>query len=186
MTDSSAQIERDLVRRFATHDDQEAFGAIFRQFARDAYRLALRIAGKPEAAEDIVQDAFVRLWDARRRIDPDRPIRSFILKIVANLCLDRFRRLRRETSLDDNEALLERTPDPKGLNWDGAIDKLAVREAFERLSPIYRATLALRYGEDLSYQEISEALGVTVTAVALRILRGKELLRAHFAAKRSL
>ena len=183
MTDSRVQIDPDLVRRFA-EGDQEAFGAIFRLSAPHAYRLALRITGQPQAAEDIVQDTFVRLWEARERLNPTGSVRSFILRITANLCLDRFRRLRRETSLEADEVLLETASDPGGSDWDGAIDRMAVQQAFECLPPMYRATLALRYGEDLNYREIADALGITVTAVALRILRGKDLLRAHFAAKR--
>ena len=183
MTDSRAAIDPDLVRRFR-EGDQEAFGAIFRQSAQRSYRLALRITGQPEAAEDVVQDTFVRLWEARKRVDPNGSVRSFILRITVNLCLDRFRRLRHETSLEEDETLLDVAPDHGASDWDAAIDRMAVQEAFEHLPPMYRVTLALRYGEELSYQEIAENLGISVTAVALRILRGKELLRAHFAEKR--
>ena len=68
MTDSRVAIDPELVRRF-TEDDQDAFAAIFRQSAQHSYRLALRITGQPAAAEDIVQDTFVRLWEARKRVN---------------------------------------------------------------------------------------------------------------------
>ncbi len=174
-----ADMDEELVNRLAA-GDRQALDQLFRESARDVYRLALKISRNRELAEDVTQDAFIRLWEVRSRLDAGRSVKGLLAKITANLCLDRLRRGRREnTSGVANESELDRRVDqaPIGSGPGNPVNRLAVDQALERLPSIYRAVLALRYGEDLSYQEIAEALRISVSAVALRIHRGKQLLR---------
>jgi len=172
-------MDEELVKRLVA-GDRQALDQLFRESARNVYRLAFKISRNRELAEDVTQDAFIRLWEARRRLDPGRSVKGLLAKITANLCLDRLRRGRREIAPGGvNESELDKLVDhePIGSRLGKPVDRLAVDQALERLPVMYRAVLALRYGEYLSYEEIAEALKISVPAVAQRIHRGKQLLR---------
>ncbi len=172
-------MNEDLVNRLAG-GDRQALDQLFCEAARDVYRLALRIGRDRELAEDVTQDAFIRLWETRHRLDPERSVKGLLAKITVNLCLDRLRQASRHRTADFvDEAEMESlvAHGPIGSVETRSLDRLAIDQALGRLPVIYRTVLALRYGQDLSYQEIADAVAISVQAVALRIHRAKQLLR---------
>ncbi|MBN1145911.1 MAG: sigma-70 family RNA polymerase sigma factor, partial [Anaerolineales bacterium] len=89
--------EAQLVQR-ARRGDTDAFAELLRAHQDFAYNLALRALGDPHEAEDVAQEAFVRAWQALPRFRGDARFRTWLYRIVANLCYNRLPRLRRELS----------------------------------------------------------------------------------------
>jgi len=173
------KIDRDTVEQFKAGDD-EAFSRIFRTFAPCLLGTAIRILGDRGLGEDVVQETFVRLHRMRNRLELDRPVGALLVRITANLAIDALRKRKREKweALDPNAAPEKASAPPIDAKI-GTVD--AINRAAGVLPPIYRTVLALRYGQDMTYEEIADVLRISVPAVALRLKRGKEQLRAALA-----
>jgi RNA polymerase sigma-70 factor (ECF subfamily) len=142
-------------------------------------RLARRLVGSPEDAEEIVQEALLRTYTHRlQRAQKPREIRATVYKITHNLSVDHLRR--RRLRLMDREAM-DRRPNPRSLTPDEAayVEALraAVRQAVEDLPQNYRDVIAMRFGMGLTHRAIARALGVGVSAVESRLHRAKARLR---------
>lgn len=132
----------------------------------------------PEKAEDLASDIMLRARFRLDRFDASRPFAPWLLKTAANRCWDETRRARRFEPLDDEgvEALVSETPTPLEQLLT-AEDREQVQRALGSLPARQRFALTLRYGADLSYDEIAETLGVTRTNVGVLLLRGRRRLR---------
>src|SRR5262245_7652767 len=123
--------------------------AVYRRYAGMLYGFALRLTGNPAAAEDLVADAFVRLWAAPGEIR-DATVKAYLFAIVRNLFLTRRRREARQVPLDDQLPDGGIAPDTRAF----AIRELsAVREHLDTLGEIDRAALLMRTAEGRSYDE---------------------------------
>jgi RNA polymerase sigma-70 factor (ECF subfamily) len=133
----------------------------------DVFRFALAWTNDWAAAEDLAQDAFVRLWNQRDRLDWDRPALPWLLVTTRRLATDRFRRLRR---------LISPPPQPESLN-EAIHDRwLDVAAAMERLSPLERTALVLTAVEGASYEEAADALGTSAAALRAAVSRARTKL----------
>lgn len=166
---------KETVRRFTEGNDR-AFTELFRTTCSEVFWAAYRILGDKAAAEDIVQETFLRLHRMRSRVDPGRPIRPLLLKIASNCAIDLLRRGRREDDFDEEVSISVEAGQSEPMTGDGFSGELLSRE-IAKLPPSYRTALVLRYAHDLSYKELASALEVSVGAVALRLKRAKEMLR---------
>lgn len=135
---------------------------------------ACRFLNDPAEAEDVAQEAFLRVLDAAPRYRPTAQFKTYLLQIVARLCLDRLRKKR--PLYTDN--LPERPDDAK--TPDHALLEQErhqqVRRAMEQLPPQQRLALSLRYDNDFSYEEIADVLQVSVKAVERSLARGRATL----------
>lgn len=173
------EIGESTIKRWVQGDD-DAFREIFRTLCREVYWLALKILQNDAAAEDVVQETFLRIHGMRRRVDPSRPLRPLLLRIAGNCAIDSLRRLRPE-----REEALEEEPEDRTNPHGSWVDRISnqderqehLRKKLATLPAIYRGVLVLRYAHELSYKEIAAALQLSLPAVALRLKRGKELLR---------
>jgi len=157
--------------------DPAALEAFFRAVHAPLVRYAARFV--PDAgAEDIVQDAFVRIWNGRERIDPSQSLKAFAYRTVRNLCLNRIRDGKtRETLLAERyEVPIHSTPSP-----DHDLDQsdLAVRlkEWIEALPDRQREALELSRFEGLSHEEVAEAMGVSPRTVNNHLVKALRTIR---------
>lgn len=165
--------------------DGEAFAALVERYRAAVWRLALRCAaGRAEAAEDLAQEAFVRLWDALARIDPARPLFPWLRRVVLNLgakraasrsaerrALERLARERAAAPPAPADGIAEAAPELEG--------RLA--RAFAALSEEKREILRLRAVEGLSYGEIARALSCAAGTVMSRLHRARAELAERLA-----
>lgn len=132
-------------------------------------------------ADDVVEDALLRIHDGGPAFRGERGLRTWVLRITANLCRDRLRRRKFVAgTVEDLE--------PAGLafdpvaDWDGAMDQRALAEHLERavaaLPPDQREAVVLRHRLGLSHAEMSETLGVPEGTVKSRLSRALAALRA--------
>jgi RNA polymerase sigma-70 factor (ECF subfamily) len=142
------------------------------------YAVAYRIARRTDVADDVAQETFLRAYRALDRFEAGRPFGPWVARIAANLAINRKRSpLEREQGLPDGHAEAPSSaPDPLGRLLEteaGAVLEKAVAE----LPEDQRAVFVLRIYEDLSYNEIAEALGLVPGTVMSRLSRARARLR---------
>ncbi len=173
--------ETQLIQK-ARHGDSEAFAALVALHERFVYNLALRTLGNTDDAADMAQEAFVRAWLALPAFRQDAQFRTWLYRIVLNLCINRMPRLRRELNALTHEEMTE-IPEPASFGPD-PLTNLELREqrAFlhreiDHLPEQYRLLVSLRYQHELSYDEIANLLGLPVGTVKTGLFRAKARLR---------
>jgi RNA polymerase sigma-70 factor (ECF subfamily) len=150
-----------------------------------ALRHAARVLGDRAEAEDVAQDAMLRLWRAAAdwRQDGGAEPATWLYRVVANLCTDRLRRRGRSEPLDDPDIAMDATPGV--LARMAQADRMAALDAaLASLPDRQRQAVVLRHIEGLSNPEIAEILGVGVEAVESLTARGKRALTAALAGRK--
>lgn len=171
--------DRHLVIRLQ-EGDLDALGALYDRHRQLVYRTALGITADEEAAADLLQDVFLRLFRYSRRIDPDRPLEPWLYRVTTNLGCTYvkrqtvFRRLLREMG---EWLVRERRPSVAHLAESNEAWQ-AVREAVAALPLAQRVVVILYYVNDLSVQSISEIVGVPAGTVKSRLHYGRRQLKA--------
>lgn len=158
--------------------EQEAeFTELFAQYRLRAYHYALQMLGNPDDALEVTQEAFLRLHRHWRRRDPSRPFAPWMYSVVRNLSIDLLRKRagRRECEI---EAAPEASPvaSPEQDSERRQLSERLWRE-IERLPEAQREVLLLRDWHGLSYAEIAEATGTSVTTVNSRLHDARSRLR---------
>lgn len=145
------------------------------------YGTALRLTRSKEDAEDLAQEAIVRAYEAFDRFDGTN-FKAWILRIVTNLYINRYRQRQRGPQLasieDDGvlEPVAEESGEPDRMLFDGLLGH-EVEEALAKVPEDFRMAVILSDMEGLSYQEIAEATEVPIGTVRSRLARGRAMLR---------
>lgn len=171
--------DEELIERTAG-GDEAAFRSLVGRHTQRSLRLAQRMTGNASDAEEVVQEAFLRLWSKADTWQRGRgKFTTWFFRIVVNLCLDRRRRpgfLPLETAGDP--------PDPR----PGATAKIyedevgrAVAGALAELPERQRAAVVLSYYEEMSNQEAATALSVSVSALEALLVRARRTLKTRLA-----
>jgi RNA polymerase sigma-70 factor, ECF subfamily len=170
-----ARTDADLVSR-AQSGRLDAFEELVRRHRLATYRVAMRMLGDESDAEDATQDAFVQAWRNLGGFRADAAFSTWMYRIVTNRCLNMLRSRRRTEPLpDDREAPASRPERIAEARWQVEDLKLAIL----RLTPEQRAPLVLRELQGCTYEEIAEALDISIPAVKSRLHRARlELLAA--------
>jgi RNA polymerase sigma-70 factor (ECF subfamily) len=175
----------DLMLGFQAGDDR-CFAELVGRHQNSVLRLVGRFLGPVADADDLAQEVFVRLYQARRSYKPSARFTTFLYRNTLNLCLNylRDRKHRRAASLDASAEDDESRPgiaDPEALQPAAALAEKertdAVRRAVDELPENQRTALVLLRWQDLSYQEIGETMDLSVMAVKSLLSRAKENLR---------
>ncbi|MEZ5460389.1 RNA polymerase sigma factor [Dokdonella sp.] len=143
-----------LVLQRAKRGDSAAMEAIFRLYSRPCYNLALRILGESAAAEDVVQDVFLRMMDTIKGFRGDAPFGAWLKRMTANATIDVVRRNRRFDS-DDAEARISNIESGQ-VSAESGVDAWSL---LMQLSPRARAVVLLHEMEGYTHKELSELFG---------------------------
>jgi RNA polymerase sigma-70 factor (ECF subfamily) len=168
----------DAAARRVEGGNHGAFAAIVRETTPRLYRLAARIMADPGEAEDVLQDAYVRAFDALvdGRFDGRAGIATWLYRIVANTALDALRaRKRRRTDAAGDEGADAPVDDEGRLAARAALRELA--GFLEELPADQRTAVVLKELEGLSSSEVAEVMGCSVGAVEQRLVRARTTLR---------
>jgi len=169
----------------ASRGSEAAFRELVERFERPVFALVVRIVRRPELAEELAQEAFVKAWRALPRFDPSRKFSSWLFKIAHNGALDALRR-RDEATLSLDAPAIEGEEPPQLPADPNAEDPLArattraagraLVEALAGLRAEYREILTLRFSEGLSYDEIAEVTGSPLGTVKVHLHRARQEL----------
>lgn len=167
--------------------DAEAARLLSDRLLPRAYRHAARVIGDRAEAEDIAQEAMLRLWRAAATWQSNGSARvsTWLHKVVANLAVDRLRRAGRSVGLDDGDDPVDDGPGAEARLQQA--DRMAALDAaLSRLPERQRQAVVLRHIEGLSNPEIAEILEVGVEAVESLTARGKRALAAALEGKKEV
>lgn len=173
--------EPHLLQR-ARMGDQEAFGALVTEHQRYVYNLALRVLQNEEEALDLTQETFVRAWTALPNFRGQSQFRTWLYRIVTNLCYNRLPGLRRSLNDLGDEVITEiPDTDPAFDNPARGIESQELRsylhKAIDELEENYRLLISLRYQSELSYEEIAATLNLPLGTVKTGLFRARGQLR---------
>jgi RNA polymerase sigma-70 factor (ECF subfamily) len=158
----------------------------------EVYGVALRMTKNPDAAQDLVAEAYARAWKNLAQFQPGTNIRAWLYRIMTNAYINNYRRDRREpekVAMDAYDKAEEfqlfnhvkgQTPSATGDPVRSVIGRLtneAFNKALENLPEEYRAAVALYDIQGLSYQDVAGALDVPLGTVRSRLARGRKLLQ---------
>jgi RNA polymerase sigma-70 factor (ECF subfamily) len=169
-----------VVRRVLA-GDVEAYRILVERDRVEFGRYAQATVGDPDAAQDAMQDAFIRAYEALATCrDPER-FGAWFFRILTNQCRNTVARRRPTLSLDD--------VDPAGrARADAALERgelaAALDAALARLTPEQREAFVMKHVDGRSYEEMSELLGVGVDALKMRVHRARDAMRAMMGAMR--
>ncbi|MEM9158738.1 MAG: sigma-70 family RNA polymerase sigma factor [Verrucomicrobiota bacterium] len=181
-----ASIEAELLRRIG-RKERVAFDELYSRYSRPLFSYIFKFLKDRMIAEEVLQDAFVKIWRTAERYDPklSRPF-SWSVLVTKRLCIDRLRRMKPETIVEDpmifqdNEAThsKERSPsDVMVLNDD--ITRL--QAMMETLPQAQKDSLSLAMSKGMTQQEISEKLKMPLGTVKTAMRRGMQRLRQQLA-----
>ena len=170
--------------------DEEAYEQLINRFQTPVYNLAFRLLNDTGDAGDVVQEVFLKIFRNVGSFRAESSLRTWVYRIAVNEAYNRrrwiFRHRRGETGIEDafedsdvrERPLLDagETPFDFTMNREAQI---LLEEGLMSLDPRFRTALVLREMEEMSYEEISAVLQVSLGTVKSRILRGREALRRY-------
>ncbi len=152
-----------------SRDSRTLLETAYDKYADMLYRLAFSHLRRREDAEDAVQDVFTKYMNTSPRFTDDEHERAWLVRVTVNRCHDMLRRgkVREHDSLDD----ISEIPDEESENTSGVL------QAVFALPEKYKTAITLHYLEGFSVEEISSMLGISLSAVKMRLSRGREILK---------
>ena len=177
----------------ARRGDSDAFRALVDTHSRSVFRLAFRMTGNEQDAEDVVQESFLRAYRQLGRFESRANFGTWLYRIVSNCAVDLMRSKQarhdqvRGDSLDQGGAMelpAADLPGPERMAESAEIER-RVQDALQELSPLERAAFTLRHYEGRSIDEISETLGLGTSAAKHSVFRAVRKLRVALAPLRS-
>ena len=169
--------DHDLMARTAQGDGR-AFRILAERHAGRAHSLARRILGNEALAEDIVQDALLRVWTHAPRWRPEAAFRTWLYRIVVNLCLNAKRRTADRPLAEGAQVADPALSADAKLETDARDRRLAIE--VDGLPERQRAAIVLSYQEGLSNAEVAAVLDTSVSGVEMLLVRARRALRTAF------
>lgn len=174
-----------LLRDALDNGNQQAYAELLRLYRNPIYFMLLKMMNNPNDAEDLTMEAFGKAFKNLDKYSPDFAFSTWLFKIAANNCIDFLRKknsmpncvdqdlFAMEINLKDINGGMPPTPE------DHIIEKqriVMLRKAVEQLRPKYRELVELRYFKEMSYEEISAQLDISLGNVKVQLFRAKEML----------
>jgi len=159
----------------AQEGDADAFSRLIETYQRPVFNLCYRMLNNAGDAEDAAQETFLRAYRAMKNYDQSRPFPTWLLSIAAHYCIDQMRKRRMAVvSMDDLPYLeiSDGAPGPE-TSLSRKEEQQRVRQLLETLNPTDRAAVMMYYWYDFSYDEIGEALSLSLSAVKSRLHRAR-------------
>ncbi len=146
------------------------FGSVYEAYADQLYRIAFSTTGRREDAEDAVHDVFLKYIETKPTFHDDEHRRAWLIRVTVNRCRDILRRHKVRAYLSMEEAGdLPASPEDFGGN--------RVLYYISLLPPKYRSAIVLHHLENYSVEKVAEMLGASVSAVKMRLSRGRDALK---------
>jgi len=162
----------------ARQGDPQAFSALVELYQTPVYNLCYRMLNNAGDAEDAAQETFLRAYKSMKKYDDSRSFPTWLMSIAAHYCIDQLRK-RRMTIVSTEDLpyfeVVEGKPGPESIMTQRQ-EQENVRKLLHTINPVDRAAVVMYYWNELSYQEISQALDLTESAVKSRLHRARRSL----------
>jgi len=176
----------DLMARIA-EGDKDAFEILVSRHQISVLNLAYRFVGDRTQAKDLAQEVFIRVWQSAKSYEPKAKFTTWIYRITANVCFNELKSSRhkkwfqllqpdKDHEIRTEENLPDRSPSPEDLQLVKERTH-QIADALQSLPENQRMALVLKRYDDLSYQEIAQVLGCSVSAVESLLVRAKRNLQ---------
>src|SRR5207245_6273064 len=180
----SGLIDKEFVK-LCLGGDADAYVGLVERYGGRMYNIALRITNDRDAANDCAQEAFIRAYRALQHYDPSLPFGPWLFRIATNASLNHVQRWHAHgtvvNELPDSPEDQDEGPEATTLRREELAE---VVSAMEELPAPYRAALTLRHMQQLSYQEVADALEIPLGTVKTHLHRARAALKARLAARR--
>jgi RNA polymerase sigma-70 factor (family 1) len=157
--------------------DSKIFGLLFEKYHAPMFRFAETFVFRPEVAEDIVQEVFVKLWESPE-ITIEKSLKAYLFLMVRNRCIDFLRALQVEDKRKKKLLEAQILSDTTDLEFDEATSEI-IKRTINELPGQCRQVYSLSVYEDMKYNEIARELGISVSAVKVQMFRARKYLREN-------
>ncbi|MDZ7763999.1 MAG: sigma-70 family RNA polymerase sigma factor [Melioribacteraceae bacterium] len=164
----------EILVKLIKQNDPDAFKELYYKYYKQLYRYAYFRLYAVETTRDLIQDLFSRVWNNRKNLNPNKPIKSYLYRSLTNIIINHSRL---ESSKNVSYSKLDEEISGREEELDQQIDiQSAINELPEKLKSVY----LLSRVEGYKYKEISEILQISVKAVEKRMSKALILLRKRF------
>jgi RNA polymerase sigma-70 factor, ECF subfamily len=166
--------------------DEDAFDRLFERYQEYVYNVCLGILANPDDARDCTQEAFLRVYRKVGAFRGEAAFSTWLYRVAVNVCVGQLRKRPRNavTSLEDENVREIADDGPEA--WAGPVreaDEAIVREVVAELPEDYRLVLVLRYFQDLSYEEMVQVLGYTMSQLKVKLHRARRAFAKKWIAR---
>lgn len=156
--------------------DEFAFVGIYNRFKGPVYSFCYKMLMDSDAAQDVMQETFLRVYENRHRLLKTSAFKSWLFTIARNQCLNAIRRSGRHVGFSDESAEQVVVVDTPFTKMEKAEQIRFVTHFLESLKPQYREVLILREYQNLSYEEIAAVTRTTISSVKSRLFKARKKL----------
>ena len=162
--------------------DRQAFEILLAKYERPIFSFVYHFFKDRALCEDLTQETFLRAYRFIDSFRPKEKLSTWLFAIAKNLCIDELRRVQKGTTVDIDSV------DPEALVTDGAgggnplLETMAAQEAailkrvIEKMPDKYRACIILFYFNELSYEDISKVMNISLSNTKILLFRGKKMM----------
>jgi len=162
--------------------DRDAFRVLFETYQDRAYSIAYHFSGDESVARDMTQQVFLKLFGSIGQFRFNSEFSTWLYRLVANVCMDEHRRRRRFIPWGSETEIYHLVERSTGEDYARRRELGAsIRRAITELKPKLRMVILLKYFEELSYEEMAQALGCSPGTIASRLNRGHQMLARKLA-----
>lgn len=163
--------------RATLRGERQAFARLVEKYQRPLYAVLRRLVRSHEDTDDLLQESFLRAFQHLEEFDSSRPFYPWLYRIAVNLALSSMRRRKRQHPTESLDLFPSANDGPE-KNVTSNEFHFALERAIAKLPAEQRTILLLRTREEMSYQELSETLGIEIGTVMSRLARAREKLRS--------
>ncbi|MFP4977222.1 RNA polymerase sigma factor [Paenibacillus sp. CN-4] len=169
-------VEQGLIRA-AQSGDRDALITLLREIEGNVYKTAYYILHNEQDALDASQEALIRIYTKIGSYEEKAQFKTWVQRIVTNICIDKFRRSKPTVSIDEHEMVF--TDNHQNVEREVLSGYLAedIRSAIDQLPEHHRTVVVLRYLQDLSYNEIADCLDLPLNTVKSYLFRARQQLQ---------
>ncbi|USB34418.1 sigma-70 family RNA polymerase sigma factor [Paenibacillus sp. YPG26] len=168
-------VEQGLIRA-AQSGDRDALITLLREIEQQVYRTAYYILNNEQDAHDAAQEALIRVYTKIDSYEEKAQFKTWVQRIVTNICIDKFRRNKPTVSIDEHEMVFQGKENVERQVMSAYLAQ-DIQEAINRLPDHHRSVVVLRYVQDLSYSEIADCLDLPLNTVKSYLFRARQQLQ---------
>lgn len=190
-----SSLEKELIKK-CQQGDVEAFEKLIASYQRKVYTIAYRYMGKREEAEDLAQEAFIKVFRSIKSFRGESSFQTWLYHVVSNVCRDALRKNSRraedylDCAITTEKGEIKREVADWSLSPEQVVESKELGEFLQsminQLSPQHKEVIIMREIQDMSYEEIANELGCSLGTVKSRLSRARRSLREKIEGNKEL